>query len=155
MQGKNYNKIDYKTFKKAYILIIISCCIFSLFGCHENIYTRISTYKKADNEDLCISIMDGRISSETLYIKIVNNTNLDITYDSTYIIEKMHDNKWYVLNENQNFNALGIILRANSSNELQIKFEKRLSNGDYRLIKPFIISSKTNYYDVEFKIEGE
>lgn len=143
-----------KTFATIFLVFGIGVSAFIVSGCNKNEFSQASTYEKANNNSISILIKDESIMPEGLTVVLKNNTNSDISYDSTFIIEEKRNEKWYRKDKNQYFNALGIILNANSSNDFKIRFNEKLSEGNYRIIKIFFISSKKIEIDVEFSIVG-
>lgn len=144
------NKNKSKTVARILLVFGIGLSVFIFSGCNNNKFSQVSKYEKANNNSISILVKERSITSEGLTIVLTNNTKSDIFYDSTFIIEEKRNGKWYKKDKNQYFDALGIILKANSSSEFEIKLDEKLSKGNYRIIKPFFISSKTFEFDVEF-----
>lgn len=135
------------------IVFGISLSIFLFSGCNSNKFSKLSTYEKANNNSVSVLVKDESITREGLSIVLTNKTNSDLIYDSTFIIEQKRNEKWYRREKGQSFDALGRILNANSSSEFEVWFDGKLGKGNYRIVKPFVLSSKTIEFDIEFRIE--
>lgn len=139
--------------KKFYLVLLVIIMLFT--GCHSNESSEISTYEKKNDSSISISVVPNTITPNDMTINIENNTNTDVTFDTTFVLEQNQDNRWYIINKNQYFNAIGIELKANSLSNYDVKFNKKLSEGHYRIIKPFNFSSKIVEFDVEFIVKGK
>lgn len=142
-------------FKKTIAIICVLPLLFLLFGCSDDTAS-ISTSSFPENQNpVNMEIVENSLTYKGLQLKITNLTQKEILYDMTYKIEQKTDDGWVWINQNQEFNALGGILKAQTSNTKTVVFEDDLQNGTYRIIKEFHFGTENFESVVQFTLTQE
>lgn len=77
-----------------------------------------------------MSIVDGSVNNNGLEVEIINYTDDNISFGTEFILEKKRGDRWDIINKEQYFNGLGILLKAKSETEKKIEFPESLKKGN-------------------------
>ncbi|MCL2400682.1 MAG: hypothetical protein FWC91_13175 [Defluviitaleaceae bacterium] len=90
-------------------------------------------------------IISSALTRRNAHFRLVNNTNYDVTYGYTFCLESYRRGRWRRVSTNINALSIAYILPPNSyveiSRDFQLTFGRRLSNGNYRIIKDIDLNS--------------
>jgi hypothetical protein len=139
--------------RKIIAVFCILPLIFLLFGCSDEVSSQdLSPTPASNNGIVSLEIVKDSLTYRGLELLFTNLTEKEITYDMTYKVEQKTDDGWVWINQNQEFNALGGILKAQTSNTKTVVFEDDLEVGTYRIIKEFNYGSNQFECAVEFTL---
>ena len=131
--------------KRIAFITAILCSCGLLFGCNSeesSRFSKLSDYKGTESESIEMKIDEKTLSPDGFTLNIVNNTSEEGGYGMDYLIEQKRDGKWYSSEDEQSFTALGVKLDPNGENDFDVKLDKPLEKGKYRIIKSFNVSSE-------------
>ena len=103
-------------------------------------------------QEIVARIREDSLSRQGLVLVFTNQTDRELTMDMTYALEQEKDGTWYLLNGEESFPALAQILPAHDSAEFLVRFEKSLTPGSYRIVKPVWDSAGEAYLAQTFTL---
>ncbi len=141
--------------KRIAFITALLCSCGLLFGCNSKESSRFSkpsNFKGTESESIEMKIDEKTLSPDGFMLNIVNNTSEEGSYGMDYLIEQKRDGKWYSSEDEWYFIALGVILDPKGENDFDVKLDKPLEKGEYRIIKSFNFSSEEIECAEEFKL---
>ena len=140
--------------KKRIITILI--ILFTIItGCKS---TEIELIE-SEYEDLIIKEINYNKANKIISFRTENKSNEIITTGLSYTIEKYENEMWNKTNLTDNLIVIQIALLINPNESIEEKIYlsqiDNLSNGDYRINKEYISSSKTINEYIQFKVKDE
>ncbi len=140
--------------KKRIITILI--ILFTIItGCKS---TEIELIE-SEYEDLIVKEINYNKANKIISFRTENKSNEIITTGLSYTIEKYENEMWNKTNLTDNLIVIQIALLINPNESIEEKIYlsqiDNLSNGDYRINKEYISSSKTINEYIQFKVKDE
>ena len=134
--------------KRFLTFLLCFLLLFSLAACKTQ-----SEYTSQNQDKITLSVKPDSLTENGLTLVIKNNTDEAGNYGYPFILEKLENGKWYLVNEKQAFILPSIFLEPDSVAEHKAVFEGPLSKGKYRMIKSFYLESGTVTTHLEFEIK--
>lgn len=139
---------------RLFHILIAGLALLSLAGCGTARFSRTTLYEDLPSiSEVTARVKEGSLSDQGLVLEISNATGLEFTYDMTYAVEQYRDGQWYRMDGEQIFTSLAAILKPNETNEFSATWDKTLSQGRYRVVKPVNTSRGPQDLAVEFTVE--
>ena len=134
--------------KRILTFLLCFLLLFSFAACKKE-----SDYTSANQNKIALSVKPDSLTENGLTLVIKNNTGEAGNYGYPFLLEKLENGKWYLINQNQAFILPSIFLEPNSVAEHKAVFDGPLSKGKYRMIKNFYFDSGTVTTHLEFEIK--
>jgi len=140
--------------KKRIIAILI--ILFTIItGCKS---TEIELIEN-EYKDLIVKEINYNKANKIISFRTENKSNEIITTGLSYTIEKYENEMWNKTNLTDNLIVIQIALLINPNESIEEKIYlsqiDNLSNGDYRINKEYISSSKTINEYIQFKVKDD
>ncbi len=134
--------------KRFLTFLLCFLLLFSLAACKTQ-----SDYTSQNQGKITLSVKPDSLTENGVTLVIKNDTSEAGNYGYPFLLEKLENGKWYLINQNQAFILPSIFLEPNSVAEHKAVFEGPLSKGKYRMIKSFYLDSGTVTTHLEFEIK--
>ena len=150
--------------EKILTIFVCGIMVLGLTGCGSN-KNEFDIGNKSDIEitekGIFLSIKEDTLTNTGATLILKNNSDVEVEYGTPYEIEIKKDGEWHKINVELNFNLPAYILKSNTSEEMELKWENgygKLATGDYRIIKTIDMEKEdgtfeTFYVSTEFTIE--
>lgn len=139
---------------KKLVGFMIAACMIVLCSCGSAGFSKPTKYDSVNTTgDITLSVKENSLSDTGLVLFIQNNTQEELAYGVDYVIEQLKEDEWFSMDGEMSFIAIGVVLEPGSTNELEVTWEKKLSKGTYRVMKPVYVSEGNGIYAVEFVVD--
>lgn len=139
---------------RLFRIFLAGLAMLTLAGCGTARFTQPSALEQPlSSDEVTLAVKEDSLSDGGLVLEITSHVDRELTYGMDYTIEQYRDGAWYAMGGDRIIPSIAAILMPGETNEFSVTWDKALSQGRYRVVKPVNTSQGTQDLAVEFAVK--